>query len=63
MLGATELLIILGIALLLFGGTQLPKLARSLGQAQKELKKGMEEGASDDPGGSVGDSSAGDPKA
>ena len=42
-LGGPELLIILVIALLLFGGTQLPKLARSIGQAQKELKKGMEE--------------------
>jgi sec-independent protein translocase protein TatA len=42
-LGGPELLIVLVIALLLFGGTQLPKLARSIGQAQKELKKGMEE--------------------
>jgi sec-independent protein translocase protein TatA len=42
-LGGPELLIILVIALLLFGGTQLPKLARSLGQAQKEFKKGIDE--------------------
>ena len=42
-LGGPELLIVLVIALLLFGGTQLPKLARSLGQAQKEFKKGIEE--------------------
>jgi sec-independent protein translocase protein TatA len=41
-LGGPELLIILVIALLLFGGTQLPKLARSLGQAQKEFKKGID---------------------
>jgi sec-independent protein translocase protein TatA len=41
-LGGPELLIILVIALLLFGGSQLPKLARSLGQAQKEFKKGIE---------------------
>ncbi len=40
-LGAPELLIILLVVLLLFGGTQLPKLARSLGQAQKEFKKGV----------------------
>jgi sec-independent protein translocase protein TatA len=40
-LGGSELLIILVILLLLFGGSQLPKLARSLGQAQKELKAGM----------------------
>ena len=40
-LGTPELLIILLVVLLLFGGTQLPKLARSLGQAQKEFKKGV----------------------
>jgi sec-independent protein translocase protein TatA len=39
-LGATELLIIMAIVLLLFGSTKLPKLARSLGEAQKEFKKG-----------------------
>lgn len=39
-LGPTELIIILLIALLLFGGAKLPKLARSLGEAQKEFKKG-----------------------
>jgi sec-independent protein translocase protein TatA len=39
-LGATELLIVLLVVLVLFGGTQLPKLARSLGQAQREFHKG-----------------------
>ena len=42
-LGAPELLIILLVVLLLFGGTKLPKLARSLGQAQKEFKSGMDD--------------------
>ena len=42
-LGATELLIILAVVLLLFGSTRLPKLAKSLGQASKEFKKGTEE--------------------
>ena len=46
-LGGSELLIILVIVLLLFGGSQLPKLARSLGQAQKEFKKGTDD-ADDD---------------
>ena len=41
--GAPELLIILVIILLIFGGTKLPKLARSLGQAQKEFKDGLSE--------------------
>ena len=43
-----ELLIILLVVLLLFGGSQLPKLARSLGQAQKEFKKGTNDGLTDD---------------
>ena len=44
-LGAPELIIILIIVLLVFGGAKLPKLARSLGQAQKEFKTGLKEGA------------------
>ena len=37
-LGAPELIIILLVVLVIFGGSQIPKLARSLGQAQKEFK-------------------------
>ena len=47
-LGPTELLIILAVVLLLFGSTRLPKLARSLGQASKEFKKGVDEGHQED---------------
>jgi sec-independent protein translocase protein TatA len=47
--GPWELLIILAIVLLVFGSTKLPKLARSMGQAQKEFKKGLSEGAKDEP--------------
>lgn len=47
-LGPGELGIILVIVLVLFGGAQLPKLARSLGQAQKELRRGMDEGYQDE---------------
>lgn len=43
----TELLIIVAILLVLFGSTQIPKLARSLGQAQKEFKSGLDEGAAE----------------
>jgi sec-independent protein translocase protein TatA len=42
-LGPTELIIILVIVLLLFGTTRLPKLARSLGEASREFKKGVNE--------------------
>ena len=47
-LGAPELIIILLIALLLFGGAKLPKLARSLGEAKKEFEKASDEPASAD---------------
>lgn len=43
-LGTPELVIILVIILVLFGGSQLPKLARSLGQAGKELREGLNNG-------------------
>ena len=49
-LGPTELIIILVIVLVLFGSTRLPKLARSMGQASKEFKKGVSEGDKDDEG-------------
>jgi sec-independent protein translocase protein TatA len=47
--GAPELLVILLVVLVVFGGSQIPKLARSLGQAQKEFKSGLDEGAKDEP--------------
>ncbi len=43
-LGGPELLIILALVLLVFGGAKLPKLARSLGQAQNEFKAGLKDG-------------------
>jgi sec-independent protein translocase protein TatA len=46
-MGTQELVIILVIALVLFGGSQLPKLARNLGKAQKEFKDGLSEGEKD----------------
>jgi sec-independent protein translocase protein TatA len=42
-IGAPELLIVLLIVLLLFGGAKLPKLAKSLGEAQREFRKGHDE--------------------
>ncbi len=44
--GAPQLIIILAIVLLLFGGKKLPELSRGLGESLKELKKGAT-GASD----------------
>lgn len=37
--GGNELLIILAIVLVLFGGSKLPTLARGLGQSIREFKK------------------------
>ena len=47
-LGSGELIIILIIVLLVFGGSQLPKLAKNLGKAQKEFKDGLDAGMNDD---------------
>jgi sec-independent protein translocase protein TatA len=47
-LGPPEMLIVFLIVVLLFGTTQLPKLARSLGQAQREFKQGLARGADPD---------------
>jgi len=38
-LGTQEILIILAIALILFGPKKLPEIGRSLGQGLRELKK------------------------
>jgi sec-independent protein translocase protein TatA len=47
-IGTPEILIILGVIVLIFGSTQLPKLARSLGKAQTEFKRGLKEGDQED---------------
>lgn len=40
-LGAPELIIILAIILVLFGGKNLPKLTKNLSSSIKELRKGF----------------------
>lgn len=42
-LGAPELLLILLIVLVLFGGSKLPKLSRSVGESMRELRKGLDD--------------------
>lgn len=39
-----ELIVLLIVILVLFGGAKLPQLARSLGSAQREFKKGLADG-------------------
>ncbi len=43
--GGPEWIIILVVLLFLFGAKKLPELARSMGQASKEFKSGLKEGA------------------
>ncbi len=42
--GGWEIWAILAVVLLLFGPTQLPKLAKMFGKSAKALKEGMDEG-------------------
>ena len=52
-LGATELLIILAIVVLLFGTSRLPQLGRGMGQGIRNFKQGIKEvkeDAATDPG-------------
>lgn len=46
--GIPELLVILFIIVLLFGGKKLPELARGLGQGIREFKRAMRGEAEDD---------------
>ena len=39
--GVTELLIVLLVVIVIFGPTQLPKLAKMLGKSVKSLRAGM----------------------
>ena len=46
-LGTPELVIILVIALVIFGGSRLPQLGEGLGKAIRGFKKGMTDGTTD----------------
>jgi sec-independent protein translocase protein TatA len=46
--GTPELLIILAILLLLFGGKKLPQLSRSLGESMRELRKGLSDSGNEE---------------
>jgi sec-independent protein translocase protein TatA len=48
-LGTPELLIILAIVLLLFGGANLPKLSKALGQSMREIRKGLSDDVHETP--------------
>ena len=48
-IGTNELLIILVVALLIFGPKNLPKLGKMFGKTMNNFKKGMEEADDDEP--------------
>ena len=47
MFGSTEIIIIVLIVFLLFGAKSLPKFAKSIGEARKELQKSMDDAKSE----------------
>lgn len=53
-----EIILIIVVVLVLFGGSQLPKLAKNLGKAQQEFKSGLAEGQKDAPNDSKTDSNS-----
>ena len=49
-LGPTEIVLIVLVVILLFGAKRLPEIARSLGKAKGEFKKGLDENAAGNEG-------------
>ncbi|MBQ7532959.1 MAG: twin-arginine translocase TatA/TatE family subunit [Bacteroidales bacterium] len=47
-IGSTELIIIAGVALLIFGGKKIPELMKGIGKGVKSFKEGMNEPLVDD---------------
>ena len=48
--GIPELLVILGIAVLLWGGKKIPEIGRGLGEGIKNFKDGLRGGSQQGPG-------------
>jgi sec-independent protein translocase protein TatA len=47
-IGLPEILIVAAVVVLLFGARKLPEVARSLGRARSEFRKGLEESTSEE---------------
>lgn len=48
-IGAPEIIVILIIVILLFGGRKIPELMKGIGQGMKEFKKASREGDMPEP--------------
>lgn len=46
--GMDGVIVLVVVVVVLFGSSQIPKMARSLGSAQSQFKKGLAEGSADD---------------
>ena len=61
-IGTTELLLIGGIALLIFGGKKVPELMRGLGKGMQSFKKGMNDPLDEEKKDEVTDEAQAEPK-
>ena len=61
-IGTTELLLIGGIALLIFGGKKVPELMRGLGKGVQSFKQGMNEPLDEEKKEEVTDEAQAEPK-
>jgi sec-independent protein translocase protein TatA len=61
-IGPSEIMIILVLVLVVFGGSQLPKLARNLGKAQQEFKSALANADKDDDDADTGDKNKPEPQ-
>jgi sec-independent protein translocase protein TatA len=49
MIGMSEMIVVGGVLVLVFGASQIPKVARSVGEGLKELKRSVREAKELDP--------------
>ncbi len=61
-IGTTELLLIAGVALLIFGGKKVPELMKGLGKGVQSFKQGMNEPVQEDKPQEVTDEAETEPK-
>lgn len=61
-IGTTELLLIAGVALLIFGGKKVPELMKGLGKGVQSFKQGMNEPLEEDQPEEVTDEAQAEPK-
>lgn len=61
-IGTTELLLIAGVALLIFGGKKVPELMKGLGKGVQNFKQGMKEPVEEEKSEELMDEAEAEPK-